>query len=492
MLGLKKGRYGADMSVVTVYSACLDKGRVVEVAVEVDIQPGLPVFAIIGLPDKGVEEAKERVRAALRNSGFQLPLGRITVNLSPSSLRKHGAGFDLAIALALLLRMQRIPSLPRNTWIMGELSLNGSVKSLQHIAPLLIEAKKKEIAVVVPPDQIEVAAMVGGLHSASPPSLTACIGALSFKQMGNKERVPTTLKEKYLIDDIYGQDTVKRAMLIALAGKHTLLFTGPAGCGKTMLAGAASELLPPLNHEEILELGTLHAYAGRAFSYKASQRPYIHPHHQVTQFALFGGGAWLRPGDITLAHGGLLFLDEFAEMRPQVRELLRQPMQEKEIRFSVPGHTVRYPVATMIWAAQNTCPCGLLGVEGEVCRCTPGELVRYRRSLSEPLLERFSLHVEVSKVFHTLEVQENQLKGKAMAASIARVWEKHTCKGWKAESTELLEKATRQLRLSPRVQTVVRSVAETIAVVDEVEMVSLENVQEALQYRCRPATLLNP
>lgn len=477
----------------SIETTCVYSARVIPVRVEVDIQPGLPIFTIIGLPDKQIEEARDRVRAAIRNSGFKMPDGRITVNLAPSAIPKHGTSFDLAIAMGILATQERFTKPAKQVWVLGELSLDGSVEAFQQLVVVLVEAKRRGIITIVPKAQKSIAQVVGFEHISLVSSLSQAwemYKSSAFTEMDEIQKHPSSTPlsiSQYAIDQVKSQDAIKRAVLIALAGKHSLIMVGAAGSGKTMLAHAAHELLPLFTVDEQLLSLQLHSFADQPTDPHNLTRPFYSPNCHITEYSLFGGGSQIKPGIISLASGGLLFLDEFAEMKRSVREMLRQPMQEKVIQFSRLGRTVNFPASPMVWAAQNNCPCGLRGTRHK-CVCRPGDLARYRKSLSQPILERFNLVVNMNKGKYTHPHQPKKTYlGHEIASIVQRVWRLPELPSkFQHQAHRLLFMQARKHDYSERVITSLKALASTIAAVDESSEITTKHILEALSYRYSP------
>lgn len=376
----------------------------VPVEVEVDVSPGLPAFTVVGLPDQAVSEARERVRAAVRNAGLPFPAARITVNLAPADLRKEGPLYDLPIALGLLAA-QELLSAEALAGVLsaGELALDGSLRPIAGAVNLALRAAAEGCPVLIPEGNAGEAALIDGVTVHGAPSLLSAVRHLTGQAPLGRALPPEappldpTLPD---LADLKGQTAAKRALEIAVAGGHNLLLVGSPGSGKTMLARRAPGLLPPLTREEALEVTRIHSAAGllTARSGLMGHPPYRAPHHTVSDAGLIGGGSVPRPGEVSLAHRGILFLDEFPEFSRKALETLRQPLEDGQVSISRARATVRYPARFQLIAAMNPCPCGHRGDPEKACTCTPSERSRYVARLSGPLLDRLDLIVRVPRL----------------------------------------------------------------------------------------------
>ena len=414
------------MSFAKVYSGQVHvlSGHIVDV--EVDLSRGLHSFSVIGLPDKAVEESRDRISAAIKNSGFESPKHKnqkVVISLAPAHLRKEGSVFDLAMALGYLLAARDIDFDPAHKLFLGELSLDGDVRGTAGILPIVIEAKEKGFReVFLPRTHVREASLVSGINIYGVGTLSEIVDHLNRKKNKNlsgseqiknikralvaekiSERVKSTQKEnnshdQINLNEIKGQELAKRGLLIAAAGGHNAMMYGPPGTGKTMLAKAFRTLLPKLTPEQILEVTSIHSIAGCLFGTVITDPPFRSPHHTSSHVALIGGGGIPRPGEITLAHRGVLFLDEFPEFERRVIEALRQPLEEKMVSISRAKNSVQFPANVMLIATMNPCPCGHFGSTIHRCSCTPNDVGRYRKKVSGPIGDRIDLWIEVGPI----------------------------------------------------------------------------------------------
>jgi magnesium chelatase family protein len=491
------------------------EGHIVEA--EVDISPGLPTFTIVGLGDKAVQEARERVRAAIRNSGCEFPLRRITVNLAPADLKKEGPAYDLSIALGVLLASGQISADLSQAVFLGELSLDGALRHTTGVLPMVSVAKERGFgAVFVPATDAQEAALVRGIQVMPVDTL----GRLVSHLRDQESLAPYAASGDILgemsqaapgsdLADVRGQEHAKRALEVAAAGGHNLLMVGPPGTGKTLLARSLPSILPRMTHQEAVEVTRVYSVAGLLPADRPLmvQRPFRAPHYTTSNAGLVGGGQWPRPGEVTLAHRGVLFLDELPEFGHHVLEALRQPLEDKVITISRAAGSLSFPASFMLVGAMNPCWCGWYGDPKRSCSCSPGMVAKYQKRISGPLLDRIDIFIDVPRVEYekltaetggegspavrerveaARERQRHRLSGTALQSNAemgpAEVWQ--FCKT-DPHAQNLAKTAMEQLHLTARAFHRTLKLARTIADLADAETITLAHLAEALQYRQR-------
>ncbi len=502
-----------------VHSATVFGIDAIPIQVEVDISSGLPGFATVGLPENSVREARVRVQAAITNCGFTFPNGRITVNLAPANVRKEGTGFDLPIALGILAATGAIPEdTLANHFVLGELSLSGEVKPVRGVLAAAQAAfEQKSTCMLVAPENGEEASLIKGLEVRTIATFKDAIEYLTTKDEKFAPRAfPSTtiqsLEPELDLADVRGQYQARRALEIAAAGGHNILFVGGPGSGKTMMARRLPGILPELSEAEAMQVTRIHSVAGLTLGGGLiRQRPFRAPHHSTTRAGLVGGGSGIpRPGELSLATNGVLFLDELPEFSRHVLEVLRQPLESGEVILSRANCSLRYPAKIMLVAAMNPCPCGHYGSPRRKCRCSYHDILRYKAKLSGPLLDRIDLHIDVppvelhalqsgssgessaqvrERVEKTRQVQQERLGYGVTNANMSRAqlvkYATPTQSG-----KNLLTTAMERLGLSARAYDRTLRVARTIADLDFSEITDAAHVGEAIQYRGEDQKLL--
>ena len=487
------------------------------IEVQCDISGGLPMFQIVGLPEKEVSESRERIRSAIKNAGFSFPVGRVTANLAPADLRKRGVGYDLPIALAILMASEQLPVVSEARPIVGELALDGEVRGVPGVLPLSLAAAESGLpGVIVPRENAAEAALIEAVSAYPIETLAEAAELLRggihiapIESHADELLAQRTDSIEHDIAGVRGQVQAKRALEVAAAGGHNLLFVGPPGAGKSLLARTLPELLPPLSFDEALEVTRIHSIAGlleRGGSL-VTGRPFRAPHHTISYAGMVGGGHCVPgPGEISLAHHGVLFLDELPEFDRRVLETLRQPLEDRSILLSRAGVSVRYPASFTLVAAMNPCPCGFLGDGQQPCTCSLADLRRYRKRLSGPFLDRIDLVVDVprlpvdelfeereqetsatvrARIAAARRVQWLRLRGEAGRYCNAELSGKDVRRFCKLDgkAVELLKRAVARFGLSARGHVRVLRVARTIADLAACENISSTHIAEALGYR---------
>jgi magnesium chelatase family protein len=495
-------------SLAVVYSRAMLGIQAPLVTVEAHLSNGMPGFNIVGLPEAAVRESRDRVRSALLNSNFEFPDKRITVNLAPADLPKEGSRFDLPIALGILAASGQLPiQALADMEFTGELALSGELRAVQGVLPFAIKTRQSQRSLLLPIANADEAVLAGNIAVYPAQHLLEVCAHLRGEQVINahvNNAITKTTLAPLDIKDVRGQDNAKRALEIAAAGGHSMLMAGPPGTGKTMLASRLPSILPALIEEHALEVAAIYSVAKQKIPQENWRaRPFRAPHHTASHVALVGGGRPPSPGEISLAHHGVLFLDELPEFDRRVLETLRQPLESGIVTIARAGNTVEFPAQFQLIAAMNPCPCGHAGNSQQVCRCTPDQITRYQTRLSGPLLDRIDLHVNVMPLSHhdfmlqpttnaesSETIRKRVIQAQAIQLQRANILNSQlqgqallTHCQLNPACTQLMEKAVMKYKLSARAYHRVLRVARTIADLASINHLDIQHISEALSYR---------
>lgn len=484
------------------------------VQVEVDISAGIPSFSVVGLPDTAIQESRDRVRSAISNSEFKFPLKRIVVNLAPADLRKEGPSFDLPLALAILKASNQLKKADLDSFlVVGELSLTGEVKGVKGILSYALLARERRKKLILPLQNAKEASVVSGLEIIPVSSLLEAVNYLEngeeirFERNDLNSLLRPISRHEVDFSEVKGQERAKRALEVAAAGGHNMILIGPPGSGKTMLARRLPTILPELTLEEAIEVSKIYSVAGLLDSRKPllTTRPFRSPHHSISSVGLAGGGQFPRPGEISLSHRGVLFLDEFPEFPKNALQILRQPLEDGVITISRAKGSITFPANFTLVAAMNPCPCGYLGDSKRECVCSPAKVLKYRSKIGGPLMDRIDIQIEVprlskeeltqalpgessreikKRVVKARKRQEERFEGTKVSCNAQmgmREIKKFCTLSSSAE--KLLERAIEELSFSARAYSKVLKVARTIADLSDSQFIEVEHLAEAVQYR---------